>query len=461
MKNIKFLAIPALLATLVSCVNGDDYGTPDLSGKCATLEVTKDVAAITAAAATNNPQLYADPRDADGNQTEIGVIEAYVTSSDEGGNFYKSISFVSGTDDDAIGFTIPVDNYNLYTKFEPGRKVYIRLDSLYYNFRTQTASYELGNLYNGNQIGRLSGVEFEKVLVRGCDDQKISEENLVKQMSIADAKNDANMHKLIEFDNVQFSDISAGKKYYDPSVNSIGGATNHTITDEDGTSIIVRISEFVTFKNSIVPSGNGKIRGVLNKFCNSSGVCEYQFMIRTLNDVKLDGPRQTPSVETFESYASNTATFSNYFNIKVLGTNDWFVGSFNSNKYLQARKGNNTTATRIFFVMPYDFDTYTKLSFQTLYGYMSQTTSPIMKVYYSTSFDQSNPTANLVEITNNFTYSNHTGTLWASAFTNSGVHTFSGISGQGHIIFAYDVATTSTTNAESRPAIQIDNIRFQ
>src|SRR5690554_5224208 len=101
MKNIKFLAIPALLATLVSCVNGDDYGTPDLSEKCATLAVTKQVSQITGAATSNSPQLYADPRDAQGIQTEIGVIEAYVTSSDEGGNFYKSISLVSGTDDNA------------------------------------------------------------------------------------------------------------------------------------------------------------------------------------------------------------------------------------------------------------------------------------------------------------------------------------------------------------------------
>lgn len=454
MKNIKFLAIPALLATLVSCVNGDDYGTPDLSDKCTTLAVTKQVTDITGAATSNSPQQYVDPRDAQGNQTEVGVIEAYVTSSDEGGNFYKSISMVSV--DGEKGFTIPVDNYNLYTKYEPGRKVYIRLDSLYYNFRTQTASHELGNLYNGNQIGRLSGVEFENIIARGCDDQKIDEELLVEHMSIAEAKNDANMHKLIEFDNVQFSDLSVGKKYFDPSVNNIGGATNHIITDEDGTTIEVRISEFVTFKNSVIPSGNGKIRGVLTKY--NSG---YQFMIRTLNDVKLDNPRLNPVIEGFESFASNTAVFPNYFNIKVQGTNDWYVGTFNGNKYLQGRKASSTGATKIFFVMPYDFNTFTKVSFQTLYGYMSQTTTPIMKVYYSTSFDQANPTANLVEITNSFTFSNHTGTGWASSFTNSGVHTFTGVTGQGHIIFAYDVDATSTTNAESRPAIQIDNIKFQ
>ena len=111
--------------------------------------------------------------------------------------------------------------------------------------------------------------------------------------------------------------------------------------------------------------------------------------------------------------------------------------------------------------MPYNFDMHTKVSFKTLYGYMSQTSTPIMKVYYSTNFNSANPTANLVDITSSFTFSNHTGTGWASTFTNSGVHTFTGMSGQGHIIFAYDVAATSTTNAETRPGAQIDNIVFQ
>jgi hypothetical protein len=170
MKKISIYSIAFVSALLAGCVNGDDYNSPDLSEKCTTLEVTKQVAEISGAALNNSPQLYADPRDAEGNQTQVGVIEAYVTSSDEGGNFYKSLSLVSV--DGQKGFTIPVDSYNLYTKFEPGRKVFVRLDSLYYNFRTQTASVELGNLYNGTQIGRLSGVEFEKIIARGCDDQK-------------------------------------------------------------------------------------------------------------------------------------------------------------------------------------------------------------------------------------------------------------------------------------------------
>lgn len=443
MKKLKLVLTTAVLASLVGCVNGDDYGTPDLSNDCVTITKTKEVSDVTNIATATAVQYTTD-------ETLTDYIEAYVTSSDEGGNFYKSISLMSL--DGTKGFSMPVDNYNLYTEFEPGRKVTVKLDKNRY-FNKQYGSTVIGSSYEGG-VGRISGAEYKNVILRSCEE--INENDIVKNLTISAAKNDQYLNMLIEFDAVQFTDISVGKKYYDASVNSIGGATNHTITDVDGNTIIVRVSEYAVFANNTIPSLNGKIRGVLTKY-NS----DYQFMIRTINDVNLTNQRLNPVIENFESFATNTAAFPNYLNLKVLGTNDWFVGSFNGNKYLQARKGNSTGATKIFFVMPYNFDMHTKVSFKTLYGYMSQTSTPIMKVYYSTNFNSANPTANLVDITSSFTFSNHTGTGWASTFTNSGVHTFTGMSGQGHIIFAYDVAATSTTNAETRPGAQIDNILFQ
>lgn len=440
MKNLKLVLTTAILATLTSCVNGDDYGTPDLSNDCISIAATKSVQDI-ATLANTTVQQYPD----------ADYIEAYVTSSDEGGNFYKSISFVSV--DGAKGFTMPIDDYNLYTRYEPGRKVTINMKDRYYNFDSQISSLEIGSLFEGS-VGRISGVEYKDAILRSCD--KVDEETLVQHITLSDI-NDTYLHKLVEFDEVQFANASLGHTYHDEALSYVGAtATNHSVIDASGNSITVRNSAFATFATEEIPSENGKIRGVLTKYNGT-----FQLMLRTLNDVKLTNPRLNPAIENFESFASNTAIFPNYFNLKVVGTNDWFVGSFNGNKYLQARKGNSTGATKIFFVMPYNFDMHTKVSFKTLYGYMSQTSTPIMKVYYSTNFNSANPTANLVDITSSFTFSNHTGTGWASGFTNSGIHTFTGMSGQGHIIFAYDVAATSTTNAETRPGAQIDNILFQ
>ena len=303
MKNLKLILAASLFTTLFSCINNDNYSEPDLSGECVDLTATKTIQDL-ALVATSTAQLWDSNTDS--------IMEAYVTSSDEGGNFYKSVSMISI--DGTKGFSMPIDAYNLYTKYEPGRKVYINLNGRHFANNTQTSTLEIGSLYNGTQVGRVSGVEYEAAVKRGCT--KVSEETLVNHMTIAQAKNNANLHKLIEFDAVQFADESLGKTYFDKTLNPspTWTATNHIIKDASGASIIVRVSEFATFSTKSIPSGNGKIRGVLTKYNN-----DYQFMIRTENDVKLTNDRVVPLFE--ESFA-NFAAWTKY---SVTGAQVWTV----------------------------------------------------------------------------------------------------------------------------------------
>lgn len=303
MKNLKLILATALFSTLFSCINNDNYSEPDLTGECADLTATKTIQDV-ALVATSTAQLWDSNTDS--------IMEAYVTSSDEGGNFYKSVSMISI--DGTKGFSMPIDAYNLYTKYEPGRKVYINLNGRHFANNSQTSTLEIGSLYNGTQVGRVSGVEYEAAVKRGCT--KVSEETLVNHMTIAQAKNNANLHKLIEFDAVQFADESLGKTYFDKTLNPspTWTATNHIIKDASGASIIVRVSEFATFSSKSIPSGNGKIRGVLTKY-NS----DYQFMIRTENDVNLTGARVVP---LFEETFANFAAWTKF---SVTGAQVWTV----------------------------------------------------------------------------------------------------------------------------------------
>ena len=41
MKNLKLLLTITVLTSLVGCVNGDDYGTPDLSNECISIPKTR------------------------------------------------------------------------------------------------------------------------------------------------------------------------------------------------------------------------------------------------------------------------------------------------------------------------------------------------------------------------------------------------------------------------------------
>ncbi len=266
----------ALFATslVVGCANGDDYGTPDLNAGCIEATATTSVAAISAASTPAMQQFTADD-----------VIEAYVTSSDEGGNFYKSISFVST--DNQNGFSIPVDNYNLYTQFRPGQRVYVKLKDLYNQTNsTRARGLQIGANYQG-EVGRLSTIAYRSHIVRACEGS-VAEDNIVKHLTVTQAKNDNYLNQLIEFDAVQFSEASLGNNYFSAAMNPVPTwtATNHLIEDGTGKTIIVRISQFSNFANKKVAEGSGKIRGVLTKYNG-----DYQFMVRTINDIQLTEER--------------------------------------------------------------------------------------------------------------------------------------------------------------------------
>lgn len=434
MKNLKLILAASLFTTLFSCINNDNYSEPDLTGECSDLTPTKTVLDVAATATTTAQQYVADD-----------VIEAYVTSSDEGGNFYKSISMVSV--DGTKGFNMPIDAYNLYTKYEPGRKVYIKMKDRYYANNTQTQSLDLGSLYAGTQVGRISGVEYEAAIKRGCS--KVDENTLVNHLTIAVAKNNANTNKLVELDGVQFSEASVGKKYFDKSLNAspTWTATNHTLTDASGNTIIVRVSEFANFSAKNVPTGNGKIRGILTKY-NS----DFQFMIRTENDVQLNGPRvdSAPPIggsaltydatlnESFTSYLTvNQQVFPKYINDAVQGTRYWQVKTFSGNKYIQMSSfGGTPEANRTLFFVPVNFTAASTFSFMSKLGFSNG--NPL-KVYYTTNYvPGSDATAATLTQIMGLTISPGLATGYPATFTPSGTWNIpASLTGNGFIVFEY------------------------
>ncbi len=454
MKNIKLILSAALFTTLVGCVNSDNYNTPDLSGECTDLTATKTIQDVATVATTTAQQW---------NSTTDSIIEAFVTSSDEGGNFYKSISMISI--DGTKGFSMPVDAYNLYTKYEPGRKVFINLNKRYYANNTQTASLEVGSLYNGTQVGRISGVEYENTIKRSCT--KVDENSIVNNLTVIAAKNNANINKLIELNNVQFTDASLGKKYFDPSLNNLGGATNHEVTDEFGNKIIVRISEFATFASNSIPSLSGKIRGVLTKYGS-----DFQFMIRTINDVDFTNPRLTvdfaPPIggsainydstlnEPFTSYTTtNQQIFPKYINDAVVGTRYWQVKTFGGNKYIQMSSfGGTPEANRTLFFVPVNLTAASNFSFMSKAGFAN---GNCLKVYYTTNYVPGTnvSSATLVDITSSFTISPGLTSGYPTNFTASGNYAIpAGLTGNGFFVFEY----TGNGNGGVTTTMQIDDI---
>ena len=264
LKSILGIALGAALVT--GCVNDDDYAIPNLECNDPNLVATKQVQDIYNQA-TTSPVLY----------TADDIIEARVVSSDKGGTFFK-VMYLNSLDG-TRGFSLAINRQDLYNEYNVGRKVYIKLKGLYTQIRNNTL--QIGALYNNN-VGQIAENAYKLSLLNSCN--TVDEETLVNPLTLSQIS-DANIGKLIELQNVQFSDAALGQTYYN-AANVLGSETNHLITDATGATLIFRTGSFAEYAGIPVSSKSGKIRGILTKFGS-----DYQFIARYTTDIRLTEDR--------------------------------------------------------------------------------------------------------------------------------------------------------------------------
>jgi hypothetical protein len=457
---LKSLAIvAALTAPLASCVNNDDYGKPLTECVEPAVTVNKTVAEVVAATTG-----------AVGQYTGDDVIEAYVTSSDERGNFFKVVSLqtLPAQGSAPIGFSVAIDATTLFGQgFYPGKKVYIRLKNLYYAL--VDGSVKFGAQYRQTptspiEVGRIPQSAFVNSVVPSCSE--VSEEQLVRRMTVAQALNNANINTLIELTDVQFQNAFVGKMYFDATDtdNTAGGSTNRTLTGAAGGNIVFRTSSFANFSGNKVPAGSGTVRGVLTKFGST-----FQFLARSENDINLTGPRfanggtalqyRSTFTENFESYTVTATSFPEYLNENTQGGRYWEVKTFSNNKYIEmtsfVRAGSPGVVANSYFFVPVDFTAANSFSFSKEIRFMAGQT---LKVYYVTQSNYSLGAAieidRFVDITSSFT-----NLIYPAAGTSQNTFTTAGtynipetLTGRGYFVFEYAGGGTITTT------VQIDDI---
>lgn len=451
LKNIFGLSIMlGLLAT--GCVN-DSFTDPTNECVEPTLVKTKEVQDIYNVSTGTGTKYTADD-----------VIEAVVTSSDEGGNFFKTVSLMSL--DGTRGFSISIDDYNLYSQnLQPGKKVYVKLKDLHTMVPTGGArGLNIGGAPSGSfgTLQRIGATEYKKFIIPTC--KIIDEETFVKKLTLAQLNNDAYLNALVEVDNVQFEseNTTYGNKPTDPSDK------NENINDGT-TSFVTRTSKFSNFAGSILPSGRGKIRGVLTKF-NST----YQLIIRNERDVKLTQPRVdfTPPIvgnaivyggtlnEPFTSYTVNQTNFPKYINDANVSSRYWQLKQFptgTGNKYIEMSSfgGGGVTAKTYFFV-PVDFTAANSITFKEEMRFYSGG-APLQVYYVSSANYIPGSVINLTTFTNITT--SFTGISYPAvgtsenAFNSAGTYNIpASLTGNGFFVFEYSGTPTLTTT------VQIDDI---
>lgn len=444
MKNYKVECCFMAMLFLGACAN-NEAGIPELNCNQTDFEVNKTVANIQETSAEIVAQYTYDD-----------VIEAYVVSSDEGGNFFKTISFqtLATATKTALGFSVPVDATNLYVDYRIGNKVYVKLKNQYTDL--YYGGLRIGGLYvnafNQGGVGRLSQNDYKKVLHASCTNVK--EEQLVRSIGLGEI-NDSHLNTLIELSDVQFTEPAIGRHYFEET-NNVGGATNWNLVDKNGNQMIFRTSSYADFSKSIVPNGSGKVRGVLTKYA-----ADYQLMARKESDVNMTGKRNIPFfVQDFQSVSDGTnLSLPGWGNIRQAGAIFWKGGITSTNGYAEFLiTGTKVASNIVWLISPkIDMDLHSNemLSFRTAQHHLD-VDSPLntLEVYISKNFDGVN--INTATWTRLAAKIPTQATLWYE-FIGSGAIDLSSYTGKINIAFKY---IGSGTNLALDGAFQIDDVQI-
>lgn len=460
LKSILFMALAA--GTLTSCVNDDDYNIPALECTEPSITATKTVEEIYNQA-TSVATLY---QAADENADDY--IEAVVVSSDKGGNFYKTIYLNNIVTDGNgelragnIGFSIQVNQTDLFTDYGVGRKVYIKLDGLYIQIRSNTL--QIGALF-GSNVGQIPAELYADHIFRACT--VIEESKLVNVITDLSQINDSYIGRLIRFEGVQFTDGSLNQTYYNAANVDAGGQTLTYITnsEEETYTLPFRTGSFADYAGTPVATGNGSITGILTKFNTT-----YQFVSRYATDINLDGERigELPVevgnpffTEDFQAAENNTNfNFDGWYNIAESGVWLWREKVFQENGYAEFSPfGSGSALNEVWMITPaINLDDYNSVSFtfESAQHHLDvDADGNKLEIFIISNFNGTDiVSATKVNVTDQATLPT-SATAWYE-FVNSGVIDLSGFSGQVHIGFK---VTGSGTDTTLDGAFQIDNL---
>ena len=306
------LALMGGLFFTQSCVQDDDYSIPpmDCTGLTTTMQLSDLIDSVNLSTGNNNLVYF----------TENAVVEAYVISSDETGNFFKTISIQDHpTNPTTNGIQIEIDANSLYTQYPLGSKIQVQLNGLVAGY--DRGVIKLGSTYvqNGEtRVGRMPSALATSNVKKTCESVEPLAPKVVN--TIAEALKPENINTLVTIKNVQFANPTEDVTYGD----AVGLTTvNRQLVDRKGKYVDLRNSGYATFARENLPTKSGEITVVVSIY--NSG---YQLYIRDLNDVKFDQDRFEPGQAELPTSAAKYPFLGADFN-------NWadFLASANSFAY--------------------------------------------------------------------------------------------------------------------------------
>ena len=431
------LSLLFIAASFTSCVDDKDFDTPQITETdndihTASFLSAKD-ALIQNLVQMNDPNnsndavidpttlVYTFPELLP-NESNLIIIPAYVVSDDTAGNFYKKLIVQDKPENPTGGLEIMINEGNLHTLYNVGRKIYIKLNGLsigYFdgsqggapNYPNQSVPagetladvddnnipgvYKLGVL-NGSDLERISELDFTKYITRSS----ISETIVPKIVQI-NSLTDATMNISAQLEDMQFEYFEEGKSFAGGADDSYD-ATRVLKNCTTETNLGLMTSTYSSFKSLELPTNKGTVTGILMKDYRENNPV---IVLNSPNDINFyDTDRCDPDFlncgnnnvggpniifeEDFEAYSDDTTNITGWTNVNTTGGSRIYrIDSYSGNSFMGGSAyGSGENPLEMWFVTPainLDSTSDEELTFSTQAHHDD---GAVLKTYVSTDF---------------------------------------------------------------------------
>jgi hypothetical protein len=334
--KLSFLIILALGLSITSCVEDDDFDIPNIN--ITEPEIDGDIVQISAI------QGIIEQNDGENFTIDDNIyLEGYIISSDEGGNFFEELIIQDKPENPTAGIRISVNVNPLFTKYNFGRKVYVKMQGL--TVGITNGVYAIGTV-DGNRIGQIQDSQADDVILRTSETAEI----IPLPVSISEFSNSLE-NLFIQLNDVQFprSSVLVDQPLTfaaEPTDEFDGERVLESCTS--GSTTIVSTSTFSDFRTLTLPTQAGSMSGVLSRdFFDDF----YIFALNSPEDINFDQERCDPDLlfcegnsggantifeEDFEVGNISDLESNGWTNVNVTGGNlDYIIGSFSGDSYAQ------------------------------------------------------------------------------------------------------------------------------
>lgn len=465
MKTNKILAFFTVAMTMVvatSCVQDDDFSIPNSLGDEENARLETLLTTSTEVSMAEVKQMYnggAVPMEAI--TTDI-YVKGYVSSSDRTGNFFKEFYIQDSPSNPTIALKVILEQVDSYNQFNLGREVYINLKGLYIGEeRVGNGVVTIGGGTETDQYGTIVTRLNQNHILRNVLRSTVTETLTPLSVSFSQI-NGGLVGVLVNVAGVEFADNLNGLRYFDPIQVYDTQRTMQACTGFDYSTMSLETSSFSTFKNELLPVGNGSITAVVSKTFDGASII---LALNSTEDVDMNGTRcsllnpddfSVIFEEDFQSAVNNTnLDFAGWSNFAEAGSWVWREKTFSGNGYAEFSTFNSGADENIAWLVTPGFDMDAQdnefLNFKSAQHHLDSPDNTL-EVFVSTDYDGSDVLAATWQPINPALASQSN--AWYE-FVDSGLIDLSSYTGTLYVAFK---VTGSGTDLTLDGAYQIDDL---